>query len=168
MGWENDIHGLVFKSSELKLYAPSHSYGMKVSQLWRQTGIMRIMTYSLPSVDYVEKQLGRRPYDICVLCHEKFRAKAQAIKEKFPSISIRTLDNIHSKVILIEPKTLYIGSENFGHSGWIETCIGVRSAQAHDWFIEHVYSSAWASASEVVSAKTDSMWLDDAELYESS
>jgi hypothetical protein len=155
MGWENDIHGLLFKSSELKLYAPSHSYGMKISQIWRQTGVMRIMTYSLPSVDYVHKQIGRRPYDIWVLCHEKFRSRAQAIKNKFPGISICTLDNIHSKVILIEPKTLYIGSENFGHSGWIETCIGVRSAQAHDWFFDNVFKDAWARASVVERTEVD-------------
>lgn len=155
MGWNNDMHGLVFKSSELKLYAPSHTYGMKISQIWRQEGVMRIMTYSLPSVKYVHEQLGRRPWDIQVICHSQFLPKAQAIKNKFPGIHIKTLNNVHSKVILIEPKTLYIGSENFGHSGWIETCIGVRSKEAHDWFIEHVFSKQWEAASEVERTEYD-------------
>lgn len=152
MSWNNDQHGLVFKSNELKLYAPSHTYAMKISQIWRQTGVMRIMTFSLPSIAYVHEQLGRRPYDIQVLCHEKFRSKAQGIKSRFPRIAIRTLETMHSKVILIEPKTLYIGSENFGSSGWFETCIGVRSKEAHDWFIEHVFSSAWEAAHDVPSS----------------
>lgn len=149
MGWNNDSHGLVFKSSELKLYAPSHTYAMKISQIWRQAGIMRIMTYSLPTIAYVHEQLHRRPYDIHLICHEKFAPKAIAIKNKFPGIDIRTLNSMHSKVILIEPKTLYIGSENFGSSGWFETCIGVRSKEAHDWFIEHVFDKAWQAATIV-------------------
>lgn len=149
MSWNNDQHGLVFKSSEIKLYAPSHSYAMKISQIWRQKGMMRIMTYSLPSIAYVHEQLGRRPYGIQIICHEKFHDRAVGIKNKFHEIAIRTSPTMHSKVILIEPKTIYIGSENFGSSGWTETCIGVRSGDAHDWFIDHVFNKCWYAAREV-------------------
>lgn len=148
-GWNNDSHGLLFKSSELKLYRPSHTYGMKLSQLWRQEGVLRIMTYSLPNVDYVEMQLGRRPYNIKLLAHCKFRNKAVAIRAAFPDIEIRITEGMHSKIIGIEPRTLYIGSANFGSSGWHETMIGVRSKEAHDYFVAHLWQSEWDAAVEV-------------------
>lgn len=145
-GWENDMHGLVFKSSEIKLYRPSHSYGMKISQIHRQSGIMRILTYSLPLIEYVERQIGRRPFGIEIICHQKFVDRAKRIKRTFPRVDVAVLDTMHSKVIAIEPKTLYIGSENFGDSGWFETCIGIRSKEAHDYFVANIFDKAWEIA----------------------
>lgn len=149
MGWNDDLHGLVFKSAELKLYRPSHTYAMKIGMIWHQRGMLRILTYSLPNVDYVRTQLGRRPVDILLLAHEKFRSRALELKAAFPDIRIALSETMHSKVVAIEPKTLYIGSANFGSSGWHETVIGVRSKEAHDYFISHIFHDAWQQAQEV-------------------
>jgi len=150
MTWKNDGHGLLFRSEEIKLYKPSHTWAMKLSQLDRQNGIVRIMTYSLPSLNYVREQLGRRPLDIYITCHSKFVEQAQAIKQEFPEIAIAVSDTMHSKVLLIEPATLYVGSANFGASGSHETMIGVRSKEAHDDFVRRVFIPAWQVSQEIM------------------
>lgn len=46
MGWNQDSHGLVFKSNELKLYYDGHhTWAMKLSQVSKQKGTVRIITY---------------------------------------------------------------------------------------------------------------------------
>lgn len=151
MAWNDDNHGKLFKSSELKLYySGTHTWAMKLSQLHRQTGYVRIITYSLPDIDYVRQQFHRRPYDISIICHSKFRDKAIEIKKAFPNIRIAVKNSVHSKVLLIEPKTLYVTSANFGRSHWHETCLGARSKVAHDEYIEHSFNHLWDSAEEIL------------------
>jgi hypothetical protein len=148
-GWENDVHGLLFKSGELKLYRSSHSWGMKLSQLPRQSGAVYIMTYSLPDMDYVKRQLGRRPENIHMICHSKFIGRAQQIKDTFPAIRVAVYDATHSKVLAIEPRTLYITSTNFGDSHWHETTIGVRSAEAFRYFVGQIFTPLWDRCREL-------------------
>ena len=60
--WNNDIHGLLGSSREIKGYLPSHSWAMKLSQLDRQPHtLVRIATYSV-NVDYAVDILRRRPH----------------------------------------------------------------------------------------------------------
>jgi len=153
MPWANDAHGLVFKCSELKLYRNGgHTWAMKLSQLAKQKGTVRIVTYSLPDLDYAIKQLSRRPHSIYVVCHSKFISRAREIKTALPDIRIRTCNDVHSKVYLIEPKTIYVGSANFGNSHWHETIIGVRSKKAHDWYVTNSFEPLWNRCREVTSA----------------
>jgi len=136
MSWKNDNHGLVVYGQEVKLYSGSHTWAMKLSQLASQTGIVRICTYSLPDINYVQGLFHKRPYDIEMICHSKFAERALQIKNLFPLIRIGTHDEIHAKVCLISPATVYIGSANFGHSNWHEVNIGIRSPKAHDHYVK--------------------------------
>jgi len=148
--WKNDTFGLVFKSNEVKLYKDGHhTWAMKLSQLGRQKGIVRIVTYSLPRIEYAKEQLGRRPYDIFIVCHTKFKRQALAIKRAFPSIRVATIPDVHSKVCLIEPRTVYIGSANFGNSGWHESIVGIRSQAAHDWYVLNSFDPLWLRCKEI-------------------
>jgi hypothetical protein len=61
MTWNNDAHGLVGKSNEIKAYLPGHSWAMKLSQLHKQPDAMvRIATYSLNADMAVENWSGGR------------------------------------------------------------------------------------------------------------
>lgn len=150
MSWRDDGHGLVVKATEVKLFMPSHSWGMKLSQLPKQAGRVRILTYSLPDRSYVAEQLGRRPSNIALICHEKFRDRAVAIKREFPGIEIAVSDCLHAKLLLIEPATVYVTSANFGESDWTEVGVGVRSKPGHDWYAE-MFDRLWLTAMEVIS-----------------
>jgi len=144
MSWANDSHGLVFKSGEVKLFADgAHTWNMKLAQLARQSGTVRIITYSLPEMDYIKNLFSKRPEDIYLVCHNKFRGRAIEIKRSFPLINIALCDDVHSKVCLISPSTVYVGSANFGRSRWHETMIGVRSKDAHDWYLSRSFNPLW-------------------------
>lgn len=144
MSWANDAHGIVFQSREIKLYKDGgHTWAMKLSQIAKQSGAIRIITYSLPRLHYVEEQLSRRPYGIWIICHSKFLTEAKDIKRNLPKLKIAVHDGVHSKVCLIAPCTIYIGSANFGVSGWHETEIGVRSKAAYSWYLHHSFIPLW-------------------------
>jgi hypothetical protein len=150
MAWDNS-HGILIKPSECKVYDYSHSWGMKLSQLARQKGWVRIVTYSLPSLDYIKQQFERRPFDIWLLANTQFRERALEIKQLFPKVEVALFDKIHAKVLSISPSTLYVGSANFGASHWYEMSIGVRSIEAHDHFVDQ-FDRLW-DAAEILQAK---------------
>lgn len=148
MAWNDDGHGMVIKAAEVKLFIPSHSWGMKLSQLPRQAGRVRILTYSLPDQNYVSQQFSRRPTNIAILCHAKFRDRAIALKADFPEIDVALSETIHAKLLLIEPGTIYVTSANFGESNWSEIGVGIRSVPGHQWYAE-MFDDLWKK-SEVI------------------
>ncbi|MGH8951945.1 MAG: hypothetical protein ACRDX9_11015 [Acidimicrobiia bacterium] len=157
MTWKNDAHGLVFKSSELKLYRPTHTWGMKLSQLHRQQATVRIVTFRLPGSatydDYYETQIARRPSDMLVLIGTGGRPeelmKARELKDRFPEVRIAVHSELHVKAVAIGPKTLYVGLANFGSSSWADLTLGVRSIGAHDYFVGNIFDPLWREATEV-------------------
>lgn len=150
MTWNSDVHGQVFKAKEIKLYKDgAHTWAMKLSQLAKQSGRVRIVTYSLPDIDYAKKQIGRRPRDLFIVCHEKFKDQAEQLKRAFPDVQIAVNERVHSKVCLIAPETVYIGSANFGLSRYHETEVGIRSEEAHDWYVENSFNPLWDSSKKI-------------------
>lgn len=152
MGWKDDNHGKVFKSSELKLYfSGSHTWAMKLSQLHRQSSYVRIITYSLPNMEYVKDLFHKRPFDISIICHSKFRDRAKELKKLFPQVNVAVKGDVHSKILLIEPETIYVTSANFGKSNWHETCLGARSKVAHDEYVQKSFNKLWDQSEEIFS-----------------
>jgi len=158
MTWNNDAHGLVFCSNELKLYKRSHTWGMKLSQLGKQTGTVRIVTFRLPGSpglgdEYYATQISRRPSDMFVLIgtggHPDELAKARALKKRFPDVRVAVHPELHIKAVAIAPTTLYVGSANFGNSSWADITLGVRSAEAHDYFVAETFDPLWSKAAEL-------------------
>jgi hypothetical protein len=149
MAWADDMHGMQFKPSEVKLYVSSHSWGMKLSQLGKQNGTVRIITYSLPDLDYIKEQFARRPENIWIIAHDKFTDRAKSIKELYPAIRVSVRPDVHAKLLMIEPATIYVTSANFGNSHWKEIGVGVRSAEGHKWYLDQMFNPLWQTATEV-------------------
>ena len=116
MAFRTDCGGIAFKARDAKLQANASTWATKLSQLARQTGTVRIVTYSLPDMQYVRVQLGRRPRDILLVAHSKFEDRANDIRREYPDIRVAVHDDVHSKVLLIAPQTIVISSANFGDS----------------------------------------------------
>lgn len=149
MTWKDDGHGIACRPAEVKVYHNGHhTWGMKLSQLNRQYGVVRIITYSLPNVEYAVNLLGKRPQNIFVVCHAKFIERARAIKKALPEIRIAIAEELHAKMLMIEPKTVYIGSSNFGHSNWQECEVGIRDNNVHDACTK-TFERLWQQATEV-------------------
>lgn len=140
---------LTFKCSDAKLSAGASTWATRISQLGKQTGFVRIITYSLPDMKYVQTQISRRPYDIHIIAHQQFLDRAKRLQSIFPRIEIRTHEEVHSKVLLIEPHTLWLSSANFGRSGWHESTIGIHSKEAHDYYVNKMFHPLWEQSSKV-------------------
>jgi phosphatidylserine/phosphatidylglycerophosphate/cardiolipin synthase-like enzyme len=150
MGWADDVFGIVARPTECKVYARGgHTWAMKLGQLAKQKGVVRITTYSLPDTEYYFSNIfSKRPYDIYVICHAKFVAKACRLQALFPAIEFRVRDDIHGKMLLIEPKTVYIGSSNFGRSQWVEFEVGIRDKTIHDW-CKRSFEELWQKSTPI-------------------
>jgi phosphatidylserine/phosphatidylglycerophosphate/cardiolipin synthase-like enzyme len=148
MSWNDDTFGIVRKAKEVKVFSTGATWGMKLSQLARQSGVVRIQTYSLPRMEYVRSIFEKRPNGIFLLCHSKFRELAIQIKSVFPAIEIAVHPATHAKIVLIEPETTYVGSANFGHSNWLEAEVGIRNKDIHDWMLIR-FNSAFMEAEKI-------------------
>ena len=148
MGFKTDSGGIAFKCNDAKLQANASTWGTKLSQLDRQTGTVRIVTYTLPDMPYVRTQLGRRPKDIFLIAHSKFLGRAIEIKREYPDIRIAVCDDVHFKVMLVEPQTVVISSANFGRSKWHETSVSFHSKEAHDWYVR-IFDNLWSRCREI-------------------
>jgi hypothetical protein len=136
MTWNNDGWGLVGSSSEIKYYLPGHSWAMKLSQLAKQPhALVRIATYSL-NTDYAVDILRRRPHHIRFACNPRFLPEAQQLARQLPGIEVCVVDDLHAKLVLIEPATVYVGSANFVRAALEDISIGVRGTQWHDHYAE--------------------------------
>ncbi len=149
MGYQTDAGGFAFACNDMKLFSSASTWATKLSQLYKQPGIVRIVTYSLPNVAYVWTQFERRPRDIFLLANTRFLARAQDIKRMFPALRVAVHEEAHSKVLLIEPYTVYLSSANFGKSGWHESSIGLHSREAHDWYREQMFEPLWEASQEI-------------------
>lgn len=149
MTYQTDGGGFAFKCNDIKLHYSTSTWAMKLSQINRFGGAIRIITYSLPDMEYVKAQFSRRPHDIFLIAHSKFSSRARSIKAMFPDIRVAVHKEVHSKVLLIEPHTIYISSANFGHSDWHESFIGLHSKEAHDWYWHHEFDGLWKESREI-------------------
>lgn len=133
----------------MKLQANASTWATRLSQLARQKGTVRIITFSLPDMNYVRVQLGRRPRHILLIANSKFEDRATDIKKEFPDLRVAVHNKAHSKVLLVSPNTVTISSANFGDSNWHETSVSFHSKEAHDWYVKEVFNPLWSHSREV-------------------
>lgn len=81
--------------------------------------------------------------------HPNELPKATALKKTFPDVRVAVHSELHIKAVSIAPKTLYVGSANFGNSSWADITLGVRSAEAHDYFVAETFDPLWSKATEL-------------------
>jgi phosphatidylserine/phosphatidylglycerophosphate/cardiolipin synthase-like enzyme len=142
MTWNNDAHGLVGGSREIKGYLPGHSWAMKLSQLHKQPDAMvRIATYSV-NADYAADILRRRPYLVRFACNAQSWREAQKLAQELPNIEVRVVDDLHAKMVLIAPATVYVGSANFVKATLWDVSIGVRGTSWHDHYAKQ-FDAMW-------------------------
>jgi len=139
-----DSHSILIKNKQFKIYKPSHSWGMKLSQYHRTNSPVHIITYSLPNLEYSKHILSKRPEWIYIICHDKFYDKAFKLKKMFPNIEIRTSDRVHTKLLLVGKDSVYLGSPNFGDShNWHEMTFGTNSKEAYVWCRDKIFIPFW-------------------------
>lgn len=155
MAFKSDFGGLAFKCSDIKIFTQASSWATKLSQLHRQPGTVRIITYSLPDLKYIKKVLSKRPENIFIIANSKFINKANEIKNEFLNINIALHPEVHSKILTIEPNIIYFSSANFGDSTWHESSLGFHSKEAHDWYVKNEFELLWSKCKIVQKEDSD-------------
>ena len=150
MSFKTDNGGEAIRINDAKLFFGDNStWAVRLSQLAKVKSNVYISTFSLPDLPYAQKILEKRPRDIFIIAHSMFYAKALAMKDAFPDIRIALRDNIHAKMVLTEPETVWLSSANFGRSGWIEHGIGMHSPEAFD-FYKNAFDNTFSSSEEII------------------
>ena len=145
--FKNDGGGEAISCNDMKLMWSTSSWGTRLSQIAKVSGMISIATYSIPDVEKVCRIFEKRPTNIRLLAHLKFVERAREIKEIFPDIEVRVHGATHAKLVLIEPKTVYVSSENFVKKkrDWFEASIGLHSKEAYTFYCR-CFDDVWQVA----------------------
>jgi len=97
-----------------------------------------ICTYSIPNLNYVFKIFDKRSDNVVLIMNSKFEDIANKIRARYPAMRVITRKDVHAKLVLAEPQTVWLSSANFGASGWFESTIGIHSKVAYDFYMEQL------------------------------
>ena len=132
-----DNGGIELTARKVKIFTGASTWNTKIGYFLRNNKKVFISTYSLPDVEYIKNMFGKQGFEnVTIIAHKKFKEKAKLLKETFPNIEIYLEDSTHEKVVLCEPDTIIIGSENFGHSDWREKAVRIKSKEGYDYLLK--------------------------------
>ena len=138
--FKTDNGGVALKLQDVKLCTTetASTWNTRLSQIGRISGEIIICTYSLPSVSYIEQILDKRSKNVKLIVNTKFSNKVRELKRKYPALKVFCRPNVHAKIVLIEPRTVWLSSSNFGDSGWFEHTIGIHDNVAYKFYREQI------------------------------
>ena len=139
MSFKTDNGGVALSLKDVKI-STSHSgstWNTRLSQIANSKGELIICTYSLPNPEYITRILDKRS-NVILICHEKFRDRVMALKNKYPDLTVHLKKDVHAKMVLLAPHTVWLSSANFGASGWFEQTIGIHDARAYQFYREQI------------------------------
>lgn len=97
-----------------------------------------ICTYSVPSEKYVHEMFDLRSKNVTLIVNEKFTDKAIKIADRYPDMTVIACNDMHAKIMLVEPDVVWLSSENFGYSSWFEESIGFISPEGYRYYKEKI------------------------------
>lgn len=97
-----------------------------------------ICTYSLPDLEYSKQVFDKRSKNVMLIVNEKFRDRAKALENIYPDLEIHLKHDVHAKMVLVEPQTVWLSSANFGKSDWFEHTIGIHSEEVYKFYLEQI------------------------------
>ena len=133
-----DGGGVEIPNVKLKALTGGSSWNTRLSQIAHVKGNITICTYSLPDINYLSRIFCKRQEDVKILVNKKFESRAREMMLKFPKLEIYLKDDVHAKLVLLAPETVYIGSDNFGDSGWFEATVRIKSPYVYRHYIEQI------------------------------
>jgi phosphatidylserine/phosphatidylglycerophosphate/cardiolipin synthase-like enzyme len=144
----NDI--LRFPRTDLKLMVGRNSLAKLLCREPKASRrSLRIVTYSLPSIHDLEDLRTRlQPRRIKIIAHTKFSAQAQQLTKKIPDLQIVLHPAVHSKVVLIKPNIVIVGSANLGGIDLHETCVLMHSSKVYEG-VAREWKKLWNESQEL-------------------
>jgi len=149
MQFSDDGGGFSFKCDDAKFTISASTWSTKLSQIWKISGSICIMTKLLPNPKYIATILSKRPNNIFIIAHIEAQDNARIIKEQFPGVRIALHPKVNAKVVFIEPHTVWISSADFGESKMLESAIGIHSEEVYERGLKELYGKEWNNAKEI-------------------
>lgn len=143
MGFKTDNGGLAVSIMDAKVLTSetASTWNTRLSQIGTQNlkdKKVIICTYSLPDLEYCKQIFDKRSDNVILIVNEKFSDKAKELENLYPELEIHIKDDIHAKMVLVEPKTVWLSSANFGKSDWFEQTIGIHSEEVYNFYLEQI------------------------------
>lgn len=139
--FETDCGGVAL-NADIKISGSATTWNTRLSQIGGNDKEIIIVTYTLNDYEYISKILSKRykGIGITILCNSKFLMNAYHIKNCFPEVKMFANPNIHAKMVLVEPNTVWISSENLGHvKSSYDATVGIHNVDAYKHFYDQVH-----------------------------
>lgn len=138
MAFRTDSGGVAM-TAEVKLSRASTTWNTRLRQIHRMEGDIYICTFSLCNYDYISRILERRSKDVTIICNSRYAENARQLKKAFPETRFFVNPNAHAKLVLIDPKTVWLSSENLGRKKeTFDASIGIHSEEAYQHYLAQV------------------------------
>lgn len=143
MSFKKDNGGLVISIEDAKILTSrtASSWNTRLSQIGTpnlKDKKIIICTYSLPNLEYSKQIFDKRSKNVMLIVNEKFGDKAKELRNLYPDLEIHLKADVHAKIVLVEPKTVWLSSANFGESDWFEQTIGIHSKEAYNFYLDEI------------------------------
>jgi hypothetical protein len=86
----------------------------------------------------MSKILDKRSSYVTIIYNSRFSQRGKALQRKYPKLRLIARPDVHAKIVLIEPETVWLSSANFGRSGWFEHTIGIHSSAAYNFYMTEI------------------------------
>lgn len=162
MKFKSDGGGFATSCDDIKLLCGSSTWATRLSQLAKTKNKLLIMTYGFkarytkyPSEDirneysYVRNILNKHPQNVFIICNTDSVEDAKIIKQIYPDAKIKHNENINANIVLLEPKTLFFASDNFGYSPYDEFGVGFHSERIYNKVLE-LFRAQWKKSKELL------------------
>ena len=142
MGFNTDCGGVAL-TADIKVSNKATTWNTRLSQIGRTDVELIIVSFSLGDMDYIEKILSKRPTgrNITLICNTNYYRNAQILKNHLPEMRVFVQPKAHAKLVLYEPETVWISSENIGHKvKSFDATVGIKNRQVYDHYHSQVES----------------------------
>ena len=142
MGFNTDCGGIAL-TAEIKVSNKSTTWNTRLSQIGRTDAELIIVTFSLGDMEYIEKILSKRPNgrNITLICNTNYYRNAQKLKNHLPEMRVFVHPKAHAKLVLYEPETVWISSENIGHKlKSFDATVGIKNQLVYDHYRTQIES----------------------------
>jgi len=148
MAFTDDNGGFTFSCSDAKFSVCASTWNTRLSQLGKIQGSLYVMTHHLSNPEYIARIISKRPHDIFIIAHRDAKVNAQKIKSQFPQVQIALHPNLNARVVLVEPKTVWVASSDFGETNMVESAIGLHSVDVYSRVLKR-FNVEWKKSVEL-------------------
>ena len=128
----SDTAGRVVPVKTVKLSNCGITWNKRLSKILKVPGEIILCTYSLVNLPFLTRVFSQRSTGVTIITHERYSDMAKRLKEAHPDLKVYVSPYVHAKLLLADPRLVWVSSENLGHNKNSFDCsIGLESLAAY-------------------------------------